>query len=58
MHNFNLGLANLDEGKIAPNLIKIDVDTYLSNGYLNPLSKLNSDKVNKSAYFQPRLEQP
>ena len=37
--------------KIDPNLIKIGVHAYLSNGYLNPLSKLNSVKVDKSAYF-------
>ena len=44
--------------KITPNLIKIGVHAYLSNGYLNPLSKLNSEKVNKSAYFQPWFDQP
>ena len=37
--------------KIAPNLIKIGVHAYLSNGYLNTLSKLNFDKFNKSAFF-------
>ena len=31
--------------KIAQNLIKIGVHAYLSNAYLNPLSKLNSKKV-------------
>ena len=30
----------------------------LSNGNLNPLSKLNFDKVDKSAYFQPWFDQP
>ena len=30
----------------------------LSNGYLNPLSKLNSEKVKKSAYFQQLVHQP
>ena len=44
--------------KIDPNLIKINVDAYLSNGYLNPLSKLNSEKVEKVAYFKPWFEQP
>ena len=43
--------------KIAPKLIKIGVHAYLSNGYLNPLSKLNYEKVNKSAYFQQPLSQ-
>ena len=37
--------------KIAPNLIKIGVHSYLSNAYLNPLSKINSKKVDKSAFF-------
>ena len=37
--------------KITPNLIKTGVHTYLSNGYLNPLLKLDSKKVDKSAYF-------
>ena len=31
--------------KIATNLIIIGVLVYLSNGYLNPLSKINSGKV-------------
>ena len=44
--------------KIAPNLIKIGVHFYLSNGYLNPLSKLNYEKVDKSASFQPWFNQP
>ena len=44
--------------KIALNLIKIGVHAYLSNGYLNPLSKLNSEKVHKSAYFQHWFDQP
>ena len=44
--------------KIAPNHIKIGVHPYLSNGYLNPLSKLNFEKVDKNAYFQSWLEQP
>ena len=39
--------------KIAPNLIKIGVHSYLSNRYINPLSKLNFEKVDKSAPFQP-----
>ena len=43
--------------KIAPNLVKTGVHDYLSNGYLNPLSKLNSEKVDKSAYFQPWFDQ-
>ena len=44
--------------KIAPNLIKIGVHAYLSNGYLNPLSKLNFEKVDKSESFQPLFDQP
>ena len=39
--------------KIAPNLIKIVVHAYLSNGYLNEISKRNLEKVEKSAAFQP-----
>ena len=39
-----------------PNLIKI-VHAYLSNGYINPLSELNFEKVDKSAYFKPCFEQ-
>ena len=34
--------------KIAPNLIKIGVYAYLSNGYLNLLSNFKYKKVNKS----------
>ena len=53
MHIFNLGLTKIEWGKkIAPNLINIGVDAYLSNGYLNPLSILNYEKVDKSACFQ------
>ena len=37
--------------KKAPNLIKISVRAYLSNEYLNPLSKLNSEKVAKVNLF-------
>ena len=48
----------LNEAKIAPNLIKIGVHAYLSNGYLNQLSKHNSEKIDKSGYFQPRFDQP
>ena len=44
--------------EIAPNIIEIGVHAYLSNGYLNPLLKLNSKKVDKSAYFQPWFAQP
>ena len=44
--------------KIAPNLKKIGVHAYLSNGYLNAVSKLNSEKVDKSAYFLPWFDQP
>ena len=44
--------------KIDPNIIKIGVHAYLSNGYLNPLSKLNGKKVNKSASFQPWFDKP
>ena len=39
------------KSKIATNLIKIGVHTYFSNGYLNPLLKLNYEEVDKSAYF-------
>ena len=38
--------------KIAPNIIKLGVHAYLSNWYLNPLLKLNCEKVDKSAYFE------
>ena len=38
--------------KIAPNLIKIGFHAYVSNGYLNPLSNVNSKKVDKSGYFK------
>ena len=48
----------LNEKKIAPNLLKIGVDAYLSNVYLNWLSKVNSKKGDKSAYFQPLFDQP
>ena len=41
--------------KIAPNLIKIRVHAYLSNGYLNPLSKFNSEKVTKVHLFSVGL---
>ena len=44
--------------KIAPNLKKIGVHSYLSNGYLNPLSKLNSIKDDKRATFKPWFDQP
>ena len=37
--------------KIAPNLIKIGVHAYLSNGYQNALSKLNFEKVDKIAFY-------
>ena len=48
---FNLWFDQpLRRDKIAPNLIKIGFHAYLSNGYLNPLSKLNSKKLDKSAY--------
>ena len=52
------------KGKIDPNIIKIGVHAYLSNGYLKPLSKLNSEKVKNSKkvdkipYFQPWFDQP
>ena len=39
--------------KIDLNIRKIDVHGYLSNGYLNPLSKFNFEEVDKSASFQP-----
>ena len=44
--------------KLAPKLIKLGFHAYLSNGYVNPLSKLNSEKVNKSASFQPWFDKP
>ena len=34
------------------NTPKIYLQYYMSNGYLNPLSKLNSEKVKKRTYFQ------
>ena len=37
--------------KIARNLIKIVFHAYVSNRYLNPLSKLNSEKVEKVNLF-------
>ena len=37
--------------KLDPNIIKIGVHAYLSNGYLNPLSKLNFEKVEKMHLF-------
>ena len=37
--------------KIVPYLIKIGVHAYLSNGYLNPLSKINSKKATKVHVF-------
>ena len=42
----------------TPNIIKIGVHAYLSNGYLNSHWKPNSEKVDKSAYFQTLFEQP
>ena len=39
--------------KIAPNILKIGLHAYLSNGYLNPLSKLNSEKDEKSTSYEP-----
>ena len=44
--------------KIDANLIKIGVNAYLSNGFLNLVSKLNSEKVENNAYFQPWFDQP
>ena len=43
---------------MTQNIIKIVFNSYLSNGYLNPLSILNSKKLDKSAYFQPWFDQP
>ena len=37
--------------KITRNLRKIGVLSYVSNGYLNPLSKHNSEKVEKLHLF-------
>ena len=55
---FNFGLTKLERGaKITPNLIKIGVHAYISNRYLNQLSSFNSDKIDKSAYFQPWFDQ-
>ena len=34
------------------------VSPYVSNGYLNPLSKLNCEEVDKSASFKPWFDQP
>ena len=36
---------------------QIGVHAYLSNGYLNPLSKCNFEEVDRSAYFQPSFDQ-
>ena len=44
--------------KIALNVINIGVHACLSNGYLKPLSKVNSEKVEKSASSQPWFDQP
>ena len=44
--------------KIYPKVIKIGVHAYLSNSYLNPLSKLNFEKFYKSANFQAWFDQP
>ena len=43
---------------MAPNLIKIGVYAYLSNGNVNKVSNFNSEKVNKRAYFEPYFDQP
>ena len=48
----------MNEAKIAPNLMRIGVHAYLSNGYLHPLSKINSEKVDKRSYFQIWFDQP
>ena len=37
--------------KIAPNLIKIGVHAYLSDGYLTPLSNINFEKVENVHLF-------
>ena len=58
MHIFNFHLNNLEWGpKYPPNLIKVGVHAYLSNGYLNLLSNFNYVNVDKSAYFRPWFNQ-
>ena len=44
--------------KIASNIIKISVHAYLLDGYLNQLSKLNFNNIDKSAYIRPWFYQP
>ena len=44
--------------RITLNPIKIGVHAYLSNGYLNRLSKLIFEKVEESAYFQLWFDKP
>ena len=48
----------LNEGQNSSKSHKIGVHVYLSNASLNPLSKLNSEKVDKTAYSQPWSYQP
>ena len=44
--------------KIALIIVKLSVHDYLSHGCLNPLSKLNSEKVAKSAYLKHWFDNP
>jgi len=44
--------------KIARNPLKVCMHGYLSNGYLNFLSKFNYEKVKKISYLRPLLDQP
>ena len=57
VHIFNLGLTNLERGKNSSKS-HIGFHAYLSNGYLNLMSKFNYERVDKSAYFQPCFDQP
>ena len=43
--------------KIDPYILKMGVHAYLSYGYLNPLSELNSEIIDKSASFKPWFDQ-
>ena len=44
--------------KIAQNPLKVCMHGYLSNGYLNYLSKFNDKKAEKITSLRPLLEQP
>ena len=59
VHILNLGLTNIEcRSKYVQISKKIGVYAYLSSGYLNALSKLNSEKVDKSASFKTWFDQP